>query len=396
MIEVKLPQTTDEPMDSVVILWYKAEGDLIEAHDVLVEVQTEKATFEVEAPVSGVVKEIRVKRAETASIGDTLAVIEEDACEASAPPGKAVVSESPIDEPADTTPAGDSAKSEAVFVQAPPRMRRLAAELGVDLTQVRGTGANGRITEADVRAAVRHSSRVEAAAHVRTVSAQRGETVERPIAPTLIRQTTARRMMQSLQQSAQLTLHAWADVTRLAERQEKLAQGVGWTAWVLRAVALGLKAHPVLNASWSEGGIVEHENINLGLAVDTEFGLVVPVISDAANRSARDLQAESARLAEMVRSGTVPADSLSGGTFTITTLGAYGVEFFTPILNPPQAGILGVGAVEDKVVPVDHGLTVIRRMPLSLTFDHRVTDGGPAARFLQAVAANLERPEGLD
>lgn len=421
MTEVILPQTSDQPMDSVVILWYKSEGDWVEAHDVLVEVQTEKATFEVEAPTSGVLKEIRVKRAQTASAGDTLAVIDSQAAAAvgsqhagqtglgqaaqmgpgqAAQPGAAknTAEAARAVEPQDAqaTERLRAVMGQSSFVQAPPRMRRLAGELGVDLAQVRATGPNGRITEQDVRAAVGATSNLAPGQRQR-LAAQPVEdsSAKGLVAPQLVRQTTARRMVMSLQQSAQLTLQAWADVTELSERREELAPEVSWTAWVLRAVARALTEQPVLNASWSDTGVVQHSEVNLGVAVDTDFGLLVPVIRNAASLSVAELQEATVLVADRARAGRLPAEAFTGGTFTVTNLGVYGIEFFTPILNPPQAGVLGVGTVEDKVVPAQRGLKVVRRMPLSLTFDHQVTDGGPAARFLQAVVKHLSDPERL-
>jgi pyruvate dehydrogenase E2 component (dihydrolipoamide acetyltransferase) len=401
VIEVKMPQTTDEPQESLVVFWYKSEGDKVQEREVLVEVQTEKATFDVEAPASGVLRQILVRRGETAAVGDVLARIqvEDEARMEStgiAPAaGGAVASEQTY----------DSATS-AQFVPAPPRMRRLAAELGVDLARVQGTGPNGRITEADVRAAVVAAATTELEACSNASGAggmdqapvdevtsrdERGDLF--PLTPT--RRTIARRMMESLQKSAQLTLTAWADVTALATNRKRLAPGVSWNTWVMRAAVLALQEHPELNAAWEEEGIRRYPHVHLGIAVDTDEGLLVPVIRHTEALSLEGLHEAVTRAAEKARTGQLTAADLTGGTFTVTNLGMYGIEFFTPIINSPEAAILGVGQVDEKLILQDGVLTQVERMPLSLTFDHRVIDGAPAARFLNTMARLLAEPERL-
>ena len=347
-----MPQTTDEPQESLVVFWYKSEGEHVQAGDVLVEVQTEKATFEVEAPVSGVVREIRVLRGETAPVGQVLVYIDE------------------------------------AFVQAPPRIRKLAKELAVDLASLRGTGPNGRITEEDVRALAPAGSR--APIEVARPDVVTDEVDILPLTPT--RRTIARRMMESLQQSAQLTLTTWADVTHLAETRARLAPGVGWNSWLMRAVVVALQQHPDLNASWLEEGIQRYAHVHLGVAVDTAAGLLVPVIRDADGLSLTGLQEATTTLVETTQEGGVTSSDLTGSTFTVSNLGQYGIKFFTPVLNPPESAILGVGQVEEQVVLVAGQVHTARRLPLSLTVDHRVIDGAPAARFLQTVGRLLSEP----
>ncbi|KPV45251.1 dihydrolipoamide acetyltransferase family protein [Alicyclobacillus ferrooxydans] len=411
-VEVKLPRTAEDVDESVVVLWYKSEGDRVQENDVLLEVQSEKATFEIEAPASGILREICVGRAEVAAVGDILGIIEtkgdkevvvslpeksgldgdahtdsgvtSGASRSGAAPAQAVTAD----------PISAITGQNSSFVSAPPRIRRLASQLGVDLAKVNGTGPNGRITEADIQAAALKVGS-EAELHRTRLTDRAGSAEEAPEPMSPIRKTIAKRMLQSLQQSAQLTLTRWADVSKLAALRSTLEPGVSWNTWVLAAVVKALTDHPYLNATIDGEVIRQSSSVNLGVAVDTDAGLMVPVIKDANQKSLADLQFEATALADKARSGKASSAELTGSTFTVTNLGAYGIEFFTPIINPPEVGILGVGQIEQKVVFSENTLIVMHRLPLSLTFDHRATDGGPAAHFLAAVADYLSRPEQL-
>lgn len=384
-----MPQTTEEPQESLVVFWYKSEGEHVQAGDVLVEVQTEKATFDVESPVSGVVSEIRVLRGETAPVGQILVYIDEASRDESIPIASlGQVSGSGSRGLENRAPVAAGAGS---FVQAPPRIRKLAKELAVDLASLRGTGPNGRITEEDVRSVTPAGPRANIEVALPDVVTDEVDII--PLTPT--RRTIARRMMESLQQSAQLTLTAWADVTHLAETRARLAPGVSWNSWLMRAVVVALQQHPDLNASWLEEGIQRHAHVHLGIAVDTAAGLLVPVIRDADRLSLTGLQEATTTLTEAAQAGRVTSSNLTGSTFTVSNLGPYGVTFFTPVLNPPESAILGVGQVEEQVVLVAGQVHTARRLPLSLTVDHRVIDGAPAARFLQTVGRILSEPEKL-
>jgi pyruvate dehydrogenase E2 component (dihydrolipoamide acetyltransferase) len=392
VIEVRLPQTTDEAQDSVIILWYKSEGDVVQEHDVLVEVQTEKATFEVESPATGVLHKILRQRAETASVGDVLALIAtEDDRQSQNEEEVAVAS-------LESAPKATKQNGTSGFVQAPPRIRRLAAELGVDLAEITGTGPNGRITEEDVRRAADGSVSKETyqSAHVSFSEGEHATQTHDVVVPlTPTRKTIAHRMMQSLEQSAQLTITTWADVTELSKLRKAMAPDVSWNAWVLKAAVLALMDHPYVNAEWDEHGVRHFAEVHLGVAVDTDAGLLVPVIRNAEKLSLQALHDAAKQAAEKARAGTLTAAELTGGTFTVTNLGSYGVEFFTPILNPPQVGILGVGQVDEKLLLRSGSMVQAFRLPLSLTFDHRAFDGGPAARFLQTITRYLSQPRSL-
>ncbi|CAB3394775.1 dihydrolipoamide acetyltransferase family protein [Kyrpidia spormannii] len=410
-MEVRMTKTSEEGYDSVVVFWHVQEGASVKAGDVLVEVQTEKAVSEVTAPVDGVVTKILKRRGETVAVGEVLAVVDEAASagETGMAPSFSGTAEAPV------PPEKVQEKPEPSFVPASPRVRRLARELGVDLAAIAGTGPGGRPTQDDVRraAAVGREEGPDGApdtGHRAPTVADAERVQERQVAigeavssssrlaqgPGWgVRRTIARRMMQSLQGSAQLTEMAWADITRLMEWRKRWAPEASLNDWVLRAVVLALRDHPDINAHWTEDGPARQSRVNLGVAVDTDQGLLVPVIVDADRLTLEELHREAARLAEKARAGRLTHQEMTGGTFTVSNLGTYGVQFFTPILNPPEVGLLGVGRAEPYLVLSDQGIVQRQRLPLSLTFDHRAVDGGPAAQFLSAVCEALGQPERL-
>ncbi|MDN4593866.1 dihydrolipoamide acetyltransferase family protein [Polycladomyces subterraneus] len=391
-IEVRLPETTPDVTESLVVFWHRMEGDWVEKGEVLLEIQTEKAVFEVEAPADGRLTKILVKRGEVAAVGDVLAIIEPVSGALSAQQvDDGETAEQAAEQVAATVTTQKADPVSPLSVKASPRIRQMAKEMGVDLATVVGTGPGGRITEDDVRNA---ANRVNVAApgdESTSGSSSDGDIAEL----TAVRRTIAKRMVQSLQQSAQLTITAWADVTELAEQRKQLESPVSWTTLILRAVVLALREHPYMNATWGEQGILQFRHVHLGVAVDTEHGLLVPVIRNAEQFSLSDLQEIVNQAIKKAKEGKLSAEELSGSTFTVSNLGAYGIQFFTPILNPPEAAILGVGQIEPRTVLEEERLTLRERLPLSLTFDHRVTDGAPAARFLQSVVQFLRNPDTL-
>ncbi|WHY93677.1 dihydrolipoamide acetyltransferase family protein [Neobacillus cucumis] len=368
MFEVRLPQTSEDDLESVIVFWHKSEGDTVNEGDVLVEVQTEKAVFEIEAEESGVLYEIRVPRGEVAGVGQVLATI---APSASTPIEK-------IDQQEKVESTEQSSES-SQFVKVSPRIRRLARDLGVDLAIVKGTGRNGHITEEDLHQAVKQESRPD----FKSV----------PIVG--VRKTIAKRMSESLVSTAQLTETAWADVTLLAEERSYRIDKVSWNDLLLFAVAKSLKQNPNINAHVFEEEIRQYEKVHLGVAVDTEDGLYVPVIKNADELSLLQLRDRVRELVEKVIQHRITPEELSGGTFTVTNLGSFGIQFFTPILNLPEAAILGVGKIETDLTLKNGQITERKRLPLSLTFDHRAIDGAPAAKFIQTLIGYLEEPARL-
>jgi pyruvate dehydrogenase E2 component (dihydrolipoamide acetyltransferase) len=272
-------------------------------------------------------------------------------------------------------------------VRASPVAKRLASEHHVDLAQVIGTGGGGRITEKDVLAFIEAQRPAKPQA---APAAPQGEAI--PLAGT--RATIARRMHHSLESMAQLTLHTEADVTELVAMRESLKQQVPitFTDLVVRACALALRQHPRLNATLDGETIRLLPQVNIGLAVALDEGLIVPVMRDADRQSLTNLAQARIRLAERARANQLTLDEVSGGTFTVTNLGNYDIDAFTPIINPPEAAILGVGRIVEKVVIYQGKISQRAMMTLSLTFDHRLVDGAPASAFLQSIKQLLESP----
>lgn len=350
LVEVKLPRLSEDVSESVIVFWHKSEGDRVKPGDVLLEVQTEKAVSEIEAEEEGVLTHIVKKRGDVVEVGEVLAVLS-TAADAS-----------------ETVKSVDQG-AEPSFVRVPPRVRKRARELWVDLAKVVGTGPRGMITVEDVEMAAEQYLE------------------QRPF--TASRKVTADRMMKSLQTSAQLTITAWTDVTELKQWRDNQPVKVSWNSLCLYAAAQSLKKHPEFNAHVQNDTIQFFSSINLGVAVDTEVALHVPVIKSAERLSLEELEQEANAKIEKAKNGKLTVEDYKEGTFTVTNLGGYGVQFFTPIINPPQVAILGIGAIESYVT-IEYGDIVVNdRLPLSLTFDHRANDGGPAARFLQTFIHEL-------
>jgi pyruvate dehydrogenase E2 component (dihydrolipoamide acetyltransferase) len=266
---------------------------------------------------------------------------------------------------------------------ASPRARRAARELGVDLTRLKGSGRTGRIRERDVRAA---SSGTK---HTAT-----GTQYVVPL--TLIRQTIAARLLTSAHSTAPLTLTTSADATNLANLRNQFKASAeivpSFTDILAKLTAAALGEHLLLNACWADDQIIVNKDIHIGIAVDTEAGLLVPVLRNVPNLGLRQVAAAARDLIDRARSGKLKADEMQGGTFTITNLGNYGIDAFTPIINPPQCAILGIGRIQRQPVVSGSEIVIRDHVTLSLTFDHRIVDGAPAARFLQTLVRLIENP----
>ncbi len=440
---VILPKMGMTMTEGTLTRWLVEDGASVEAGQPLFEMETEKIDTEVEAPAAGILRHLAAADAVVAAggiVGCILAPGEELPEEYAA---LAAEAQRRAAAPAAVAPPPPAAAAPAVarpFVPASPAARRLARELGVDLTAVSGSGPEGRVTEDDVR---RHAGRATAPAAAarpslpaRRLAERHGldlasvegkgpggrigkKDVERALgakaAPAAVaaaprpgqtvpfkgmRRTVAERMHQSLQTMAQLTMTTQADVTEAVRLREQLVQewepeGVRptYTDFVLRAVAVALPEHPRVNATLEGDNIRLLSEVDLGLAVSLEEGLIVPVIHGADRLSLKEIARLSAELAAKARAGTLSVDEVSGGTFTVTSLGPYGVDTFTPIVNPPQTAILGVGRIKE-VAAFEGGRAVPRKaLDLSLTFDHRLVDGAQAAEFLSRVRELLESPD---
>jgi len=368
--------------------FFKAEGERVTAGEPLYEVETEKVLYQVEAPASGTLAIALFDEGATVECGLAIAVIAEAGEDVatvaarysrikSAPAHRdsPVTSPPPAIQAAAVNPSQTAAASASGRHAASPVARKLASELGVDLDKIAGSGPGGRITREDVERAAKSAAQPPAAPSADRV-AFRG-----------VRKVIAERMHQSLHSSAQITIAAEADVTPATELRARLSRefDFSYTDMMIHAVARALMRHPRMNARLEGPEIVVFASANVGVAVALDEGLIVPVVNRAERKSLREIALESRALGEKARAGQLKLEDVTGGTFTITNLGMFGIDAFTPILNPGETGILGVGRIVEKPA-VYRGEIVKRAMLwLSLTFDHRVLDGAPAADFLQSV-----------
>lgn len=384
-VEVTMPKFGLTMHEGTIQRFFKAVGESISAGDPLYEVETEKVLYEVESPASGVIAVALFEEGATVECGVAVAVIAEpgdDAASIRAKYGSAPAAASSNGEVKTATAptldgiAPKSASGERRPVS--PVARKLAAELGVNLDRVNGTGPGGRITREDVERAAK--SPAPAAAHASAPAPQ-------AIPLRGMRKTIAERMHQSLRDTAQLTITVEADATPATELRERLKREFDftYTDLLIQAAARALIKHPRMNARLEGNQIVNSREVNLGIAVSLDDGLIVPVIRDVTSKSLREIAALSKEAGEKARGGKLKLEDISGGTFTITNLGSYGVDAFTPILNTGETGILGIGRIVEKPAIYRGEMTRRAMMTLSLTFDHRVIDGAPAAQFLQTV-----------
>ena len=388
-VEVVMPKFGLTMTEGTIQQWFKSEGDTIKAGEALFEVETEKVLYEVEATADGTVAKLLYAIEAVVGVGLPVAIIAEAGeevaevaaryADAAAAPAAAPPEPAPV--AASTAPPAAAEKRGRVPVT--PAARKLAKEHSIDLSGVTGTGPRGRITREDVQKIIDSGGQ---AAPPPTLAATPAAAEDIPLRG--MRKVIAERMHQSLQGSAQLTISTEVDVTQLIDRRQEVRQefNVTYTDFIVQACAHALRQHPRMNASL-EGNIIHvHGDIHVGLAVALDEGLIVPVVRDVDKKSLKDIAAEAKTLAEKARASQLKLEEVSGGTFTVSNLGMYGVDAFTPIINAPQSGILGVGRIVEKPVIYRGEVTKRSMMVLSLTFDHRVIDGAPAGAFLQTVA----------
>ncbi len=371
--KVVMPKLSLTMKEGTVVQWFKAEGDTVQKGEPLVEVLSEKVTYDVEAPASGVLRKILASEAANVPIDEAVGIIatpDESITEI-----EATVSGSPqrVEEVA-ISPKEPTAEKIEGRVIASPAAKRLAREHCVDLAKVHGSGLEGRIVEEDVEHFIREA---KTAPKVREI-----------IPLTGIRKITAERLSLSARTAPHSNVIMEVDLTNAMKLRETLQ--LSYTDILVKTVAKALREHSIVNATLENDQIKIYEDINVGVAVDTSKGLVVPVIRDADKKSLSEIALAINELVEKAREGKLTKEDMLGGTFTITNLGMYGVDLFIPIINPPETAILAVGKVTEKPVIVNGQVTIKPVMQLSLSFDHRTVDGAPAARFLQRVKQILE------
>lgn len=369
--DILMPQLGESIAEGTIVKWLVPKNGSVQRDQPLLEVETDKVTLEVPSPTGGVLTEVLVKEGETVPIGTLLGRIEEQRLAAGVinRVGGVVV------RPAEAEP-GEEHYS--------PAVRHLAKEHGVDLSKVAGTGAGGRVTKKDVLDFV----------------AKAGSGSPQPVAPeplsneqvlplTQMRKTIAERMVASRRTSAHVATFFEVDCSTISRARE--GRSLTYLPFVIHAVARAIKDVPVVNASWSENGIVVKKEIHMGIATAVEDGLLVPVVRRADRKGLTELGREVHDLAERARTKRLNPDEVQGGTFTITNHGGFGSLFSTPIIHQPQVAILGVGAVQKRAIVVNDAIAIRPMCYLSLSFDHRVIDGATADHFMAKVKGYLEQ-----
>jgi len=400
-IPVIMPKQGQSVESCIIVSWKKHAGDAVKAGDILCEVETDKATFEVESPAEGTLLAIFHEQGADVPVltpiaaigkpGESTDALRGVGAAATAVPVAAASNAAPSHPSTAPAPSGDGK------LKASPRAKALAAAKGISLAGLRGTGPGGRIIERDVQAA---KTVVLPPSLARPTSSSMATGEVREVKVTGIRKLISERMLASLQTTAQLTMHTAADARTLQSMRKKFKESpeqmglrdVTINDMVLYAVSRVLLQYPDLNTLYTGDTLRLHASVHLGFAVDTPKGLMVPVIRNAHSLSLRDIALEASRLIAGCRGGGITPAEMAGGTFTVTNLGTFGVYGFTPVLNAPQVGILGVGAiVPGPVIAADGAVSFIPQIGLSLTVNHQVVDGAPGARFLQALAADIAR-----
>jgi len=420
MSDILMPRLSDTMEEGVVSSWHKKPGDKVSVGDALVDIETDKALMEYEAYEDGVLGEILVDEGGSAAIGTPIAVLVTDGAAPAPRPAAAapaaVAAEAPEangtaarTEPAPPVPetTGGNGRSRP---PSSPLARRIARESGVDLTSVTGSGPGGRIVRADVEAAALDAAVLDAAPPAPApqaapvparqpaagaVAADDEDTERIPL--SRIRKVTARRLAESMRTAPHFYLTRVVDVEELlafrATLNAALAPAkVSVNDLIVKACATALRANPVLNVSFTEENLLVHKRVHVGVAVALEEGLVVPVIRDADRKSVSAIGAETRELAGRAREQRLTPQEMSGGTFTVSNLGMFGVDAFTAVINPPEAAILAVGATRKDVVFADGEVIPRDRMTLTLSIDHRACDGATGAAFLGQLTDLLENP----
>ena len=445
--DIVMPRLSDSMEEGTILRWIKSQGDEVAVGDELVEIETDKANMVYEADAAGTLIEIMAQEGDTLPIGETIARVgepgeaggngasprgeearEERATEAPSAPEAApekgegaaapAATETPSEAPPTTVPSGDGR------VKASPIARRIAREKGLDLAAIPGSGPGGRIVKADVERASATKARPEQApgavdagaapAAAPPAAAPAGPTPgtrERPetakgraetVELTKLQQTIARRMAESKATAPHFYLEAEVDMSRALEGRARLKAAAGegeaipsFNDMVIKAGALALREHPRANGAYRDGKVEEYSRINVGVAVAAQDALIVPTVFDADLKGLRQIATETRALAQRVRDGSITPPELSGGTFTVSNLGMYGITNFAAVINPPQAAILAVGSIMERPVVREGEITTAHLMPVNLACDHRILYGSDGAEFLARVRELLEEPLAL-
>jgi 2-oxoglutarate dehydrogenase E2 component (dihydrolipoamide succinyltransferase) len=397
-IEIKVPALPESVSDATLVAWHKNVGESVSRDENLVDLETDKVVLEVPAPAGGVIEEIKVADGATVMAGDVLAVLSEGGTvEMDAPAAEAVPQ---------SEPKAAVADSAAKTIKTGPAVRRLLEEHDLDATMVTGSGKDGRVTKADVMEFLKgdQSSNVTPGDPTPDVADDSAvvalERKDQRVPMTRLRSRIAERMVDAQHKAAMLTTFNEVDLTEVMGMRKRYREAfekqhgvrLGFMSFFAKAAVEALQKFPVVNASVEDSDIVYHNYYDIGIAVSTERGLMVPVLRDVDQMSFAGFETELGAMAQKAQDGTIGMDDLTGGTFTITNGGIFGSMMSTPILNPPQSAILGMHNIQQRPMVIDGEIMVRPMMYLAVTYDHRIIDGREAVQFLVTIKEQLEDP----
>ena len=420
-IEIRTPELPESVADAKVLAWHKSAGESVVRDENLADLETDKVVLEVPAPADGVLEKILAETGTVVDAGTPLAVLDAAAAGAGAGVGDAAEEAAGAGAAAAET---QQAAAESGSVAMSPAVRRLMEEHDLDISAIRGSGKRGRVLKRDVLAVLSSAAGAATAARVEepdTAAADAGETAEAPAVPAApaaaspaaqparaerretmsrLRARIAQRMVESQSEAAMLTTFNDADMSAVLDLRRRHGEAfearhgvrMGFMSFFVAASVAALKRYPVVNASVEGDEIVYHDYYDIGVAVSTDRGLLVPVLRDADRLGFADIEQTIGTYASRARAGTIGLDELTGGTFTITNGGVFGSLMSTPILNPPQSGILGMHRIEQRAVVVDGEIVARPMMHLALSYDHRIVDGREAVLFLSEIKKSIEDP----
>lgn len=396
-IEIKVPLLPESVSDATLIAWHKNAGETVSRDENLVDLETDKVVLEVPAPVSGTIMKIVVDNGTTVVAGDVLAILEEGEVAAAAPANPEQAAVEKVASTAKKEPAGP--------VKTSPAVRRLLDEYDLDATMVSGSGKDGRITKADVMAFLKSndSGNVtpgDPAPAIEESVVTRTARTEQRVPMTRLRARIAERLVDAQQTAAMLTTFNEVDLTEVMALRKRYRDSferqhgvrLGFMSFFAKAAVEALKRFPVVNASVEGTEIIYHNYFDIGIAVSSDRGLMVPVIRDVDLMSFAEFETTLADMAGKAQAGTIGMDDLTGGTFTITNGGIFGSMMSTPILNQPQSAILGMHSIQQRPVVIDDEIVARPMMYLAVTYDHRIIDGKEAVQFLVVIKEQLEDP----
>lgn len=395
-IEIKVPPLPESVTDATLVAWHKKAGETVSRDENLVDLETDKVVLEVPAPASGTISEIRVTDGTTVVAGDVLAILEEGEVAAQAAPVAAKETDAPVSEVA-------AASADAKMS---PAVRRMLDEHDLDATVIIGSGKDGRITKSDVLGYLKsHSDENvtpgDPAPELEVGAVSSGPSrAEQRVPMTRLRARIAERMVEAQQTAAMLTTFNEVDLTKVMSLRKRHKDAfekehgvrLGFMSFFAKASVEALKKYPAVNASIEDNDIIYHDYVDIGIAVSSERGLMVPVLRNVDHSSFAKIESDIDAYAVKAREGSMSMEDLTGGTFTITNGGVFGSMLSTPLLNPPQSAILGMHNIQERAVVIDGEIVVRPMMYLALTYDHRIIDGKEAVQFLVSIKNSLEDP----